>query len=118
MAPVINILKSSGDFEVSVCSTGQHKEMLDPLLEFFEIVHDMDFALMNQANGILDLSSQLIKKFDTYLDEFAPDLVLAQGDTTSVLLTAISSYYKKIPFGHVEAGLRTNNLFSPSYNCR
>ena len=113
MAPLIHMLKQDSEYEVYVCSTGQHKEMVDEIFKFFEIEPNVDFQLMGKTKNILDLSSKLIGKFDTYLDEVKPDLVLAQGDTTSVFVAAVAAYYKRIKFGHVEAGLRTYNKYSP-----
>ncbi len=113
MAPLILALKKTPVFEVSVCATGQHKEMIDPIFSFFEIVPDVDFALMGKSSGILQFVSLLSDKMDSYLEEFKPDIVLAQGDTTTVLVAALAAYYKKIPFGHVEAGLRTGDKYAP-----
>ncbi len=112
MAPLILALRDS-NYEVSVCSTGQHAQMVNPVLNFFDIRTDIDFQLMDRANNILDLMSLVTKKMDCYLDEFCPSLVLSQGDTTSALACGIASYYKKIPFGHIEAGLRTGDKYSP-----
>lgn len=113
LAPVIQQLKTDNNFEIVICSTGQHREMLDGVLDFFDIKTDIDFSLMKKSSGILDLSSQIMINMNQYLDSESPDLVIAQGDTTTAFMMALAAYYKKIPFAHVEAGLRTNNLYSP-----
>lgn len=113
LAPVILELKKDDNFDVVVCATGQHKEMLDGVLDFFAIKPDINFSLMEKTNGILDLSAKLIHELNLYTEKIKPDLIIGQGDTTTAFTLALAAYYKKIPFAHVEAGLRTNNLFSP-----
>lgn len=113
MAPVVKKFQEDGSFEVSICVTGQHTDMVNDILTFFDIVPDVLFHLTDQVDGLSDLLSQLMRKMDEYLLEFKPDIVVAQGDTTSVLAAALSAYYHRIPFGHVEAGLRTGNKYAP-----
>jgi len=113
LAPLINTFKGSTDFKVTVCTTGQHKDMVDPILSFFDIVPDIAFSIDNSSGSVINFLSNLNICLDSYLEEIRPDLVMAQGDTTTVFAAALASYYKKIPFAHVEAGLRTENIYSP-----
>lgn len=113
MAPIIKLFKKEKGIDMSVCVTGQHSEMVDQVLKIFDIVPDVDFKIMDKTNGLSEMSALLLKEFDSYFTEYKPDLVLAQGDTVSVFAAAVSAFYKKIVFGHVEAGLRTGNLNSP-----
>lgn len=114
MAPVINRLRR-GDLpiQVRVLTTGQHRELLDQALGDFGIVSDHDLHLMQPGQGLADLSARAIAAVSRYLEDVRPDLVLAQGDTTTVLCTALACYYNQIIFGHVEAGLRTGRPFDP-----
>lgn len=113
MAPVIKALAQSGEFEVQAVSTGQHREMLKQVVDLFQIPldHDLDVMVPNQT--LAGLSSRLLGKIDAYLETHKPDLVLVQGDTTTVLMSALACFYRRIPIGHVEAGLRTGNIWSP-----
>lgn len=113
LAPLIKKIQRDTFFDLSVCVTGQHASMVSDILTFFDIVPDVNFQLMHQVSGLCDLLSQLMHEMDGYLAEFKPDVVVAQGDTTTVLAAALSAYYRHIPFGHVEAGLRTNNKNAP-----
>lgn len=113
LAPVILALKSDARFRCHVCVTGQHREMLDQVLEGFGIRPDADLNLMQPDQTLAGLTARATDGIDKYLREHAPDLVLIQGDTTTVLCAALSSFYNRIPFGHVEAGLRTGNMQSP-----
>jgi len=114
MAPVVDELKRRHDaFEVSVCVTGQHRQMVDPLLQIFGIKpeHDLDVMQENQTLG--GLTSLMFAKLDTLIGHERPDWILAQGDTTTVFVAATTAYYHKVKFGHVEAGLRTGNKHHP-----
>lgn len=113
LAPVILALRRHSDFECHVCVTAQHREMLDQVLEVFDILPDMDLNLMRPGQNLTDLTAGLLKALDAYFAAQRPDLVLFQGDTTTVLAGALAAFYQGIPVGHVEAGLRTWNLQSP-----
>jgi UDP-N-acetylglucosamine 2-epimerase (non-hydrolysing) len=114
MAVLARVLKTSQQFQVRVISTGQHREMLIPILEWFEIVPDADLELMEPGQTLSSLSSKCISRLQQFYDERGkPDLVLVQGDTTTAFIAALVAFYNKIRIGHVEAGLRTHNKFSP-----
>ena len=114
LAPIIKLLeKDKSRFSFIVCSTGQHREMLKKILDFFEIKPDYDLDLMTENQSLSSLSSKVLNRMDDVLNNSKPDIVLVQGDTTTAFLTALSSFYKKIKVGHVEAGLRTYNKYSP-----
>jgi len=113
MAPVILALKNRTDVICRVCVTAQHRQMLDQVLEIFGIVPDVDLDLMCPNQSLGGLTSRAIDALDRYLADDKPDIVLVQGDTTTVLCAALAAFYHKIPVGHVEAGLRTGNLDSP-----
>lgn len=113
MAPVIAALRATDDLIPVVISTGQHREMIDQVISLFGIQIDAELAAMEPNQTLAGLTSRLIERIDATLAELAPDFVLVQGDTTTVLCAAIASFYRRIPIGHVEAGLRTGNLASP-----
>lgn len=113
MAPVVRALKKCDGIDCKVCVTAQHREMLDQVLDVFGIVPDEDLNIMRPNQTLGELTSRLIEKLDKYLAQENPDIVLVQGDTTTVLAGALATFYHKIPIGHVEAGLRTGNLYSP-----
>ncbi len=114
LAPVILRLRQSGHcFDVRVLATGQHRELLDRALEDFGLRTDADLALMRPGQNLADLTARALTGLATWLDLEKPDLVLAQGDTTTVLATALACQYARIPFAHVEAGLRTGDFDSP-----
>ncbi len=114
MAPVVEALrKTSSRIETFVCVTGQHKEMLRQVLDLFGIEPDFDLALMNPNQTLSELTSNLFSSLDDVMRRVKPDWVLAQGDTTTAMVAALEAYYHKAIFGHVEAGLRTGDLFSP-----
>ncbi|MBI3735733.1 UDP-N-acetylglucosamine 2-epimerase (non-hydrolyzing), partial [Candidatus Sumerlaeota bacterium] len=113
MAPVILALKAELWAEVCVLATGQHRRLLDEIFEVFGITPDLDLDIMKPDQSLPELTSRLALTLDSVLTTESPDLVLAQGDTTSVFLTALACFYRKIPFGHVEAGLRTGNRYYP-----
>ncbi|MGL4934742.1 MAG: non-hydrolyzing UDP-N-acetylglucosamine 2-epimerase [Cetobacterium sp.] len=112
MAPVYHILKNS-DIDVKVISTGQHKEMLYQVLDLFEIKPDYELSIMKEGQGLSELTSRLIKKVEKVVKEEKLDFILVQGDTTSAFVGALVGFYNKIPVGHIEAGLRTGDIYSP-----
>lgn len=121
MAPVIAALKSNQDLETRVCVTAQHREMLDQVLSLFEIVPDHDLNLMTVGQTLTDLTSKVLRGMTDLLSSLKPDLVLVHGDTTTTAATSMACFYQHIPLGHVEAGLRTGNMWSPwpeEYNRR
>ncbi len=113
MAPVISALQNSSDFECTVVATGQHREMLRQVAKQFGFAVDADLDVMRPNQSLASLTARLMEAIDNWLASGQPELALAQGDTTTVLCTALSCFYRRIPVGHVEAGLRTGNLFSP-----
>jgi len=113
LAPVILGLKQMQNVECRVCVTAQHRQMLDQVLELFRITPDEDLNLMKPNQTLAGLTSRAIDAIDRYLASDKPDVVLVQGDTTTVFASALAAFYHKIPVGHVEAGLRTGNMFSP-----
>lgn len=113
LAPVILELKKHPEINCHVCVTAQHREMLDQVLEVFEIVPDTDLAIMEPNQSLAELSSRTIKELDVYFSREKPDFVIVQGDTTTTFIATLVSFYHHIPVGHVEAGLRTGNMQSP-----
>lgn len=113
MAPVVAALRASTRLQPYVVSTGQHREMLQQVVELFGITVDRELDVMRPDQGLAGLTARLLEGLDEILVAQAPAMVLAQGDTTTVLATALASFYRNIPFGHVEAGLRTGNLRAP-----
>ncbi len=113
MAPVILRLQATPGVESVVCVTAQHREMLDQVFSLFGILPEIDLNLMRPGQTLAGISAGIFTHLDPVLDEVRPDWVLAQGDTTTVMATALLSYYRRIPFGHVEAGLRTGDKWQP-----
>jgi UDP-N-acetylglucosamine 2-epimerase (non-hydrolysing) len=114
MAPLVRRLASHGDaFETRVCVTAQHRSMLDQILEAFDIQPHYDLDIMTAGQDLYDITANVLAGMRPVLAEFRPDVVLVQGDTTTTLVTALAAYYEQIDVGHVEAGLRTNNIYSP-----
>lgn len=113
LCPIILAMKKNFDLVPHVCVTGQHRQMLDQVLEVFGVVPDVDLKLMEPNQTLASLTARGITTIDTYLRQYKPDMVLVQGDTTSVLCASIAAFYNRIPVGHVEAGLRTWNKYSP-----
>ena len=111
MAPVVRALKSK--LEVKVCVTAQHREMLDQVLDLFEIVPDYDLDIMKPGQDLFDVTSNVLSGMKQVLFEEQPDIVLVHGDTTTTMATSMAAFYLNIPVGHVEAGLRTYNIHSP-----
>lgn len=114
MAPLVKELqKYPGEFETTVCVTGQHREMLDQVLALFEIVPDYDLNIMKLGQDLYDVTSRVLVGMRDVLKEARPDLVLVHGDTTTSTAAALAAFYQQTPVGHVEAGLRTYNIYSP-----
>src|SRR4051812_25497410 len=113
MAPVILRLQAEPWCEVDVLCTAQHRELCDGVLDVFGIKPDEDFGIMRPNQTLPELTSRLTVKFDDWLTRRRPDALLAQGDTTTTMVAALCSFYHRVPFGHVEAGLRTRNLSLP-----
>lgn len=113
MAPVIQAIKADPDLECIVLATAQHRELLDQVLNLFDITPDYDLNVMEPDQTLPKLTAKLVLALDKCLEDIAPDIVLAQGDTTTVMVSAMAAFYRKIPFGHIEAGLRTGNMFNP-----
>lgn len=113
MAPLVKQLSSHDEFESKVCVTAQHRQMLDQVLSLFEIVPDFDLDIMKPGQDLYDITSRILAGIRDVLREFKPDIVLVHGDTSTTFATALAAYYERIDVGHVEAGLRTGNLYSP-----
>ena len=113
MAPVLKALQATNKLEPVVVSTGQHRQMLKQVIDLFDIPLAADLAVMAPNQSLASLTARLMTKVDRWLAQSRPDMVLVQGDTTTVAVTALASFYRDIPIGHVEAGLRTGNLRSP-----
>lgn len=114
MAPLVNeFQKYPEQFETVVCVTGQHREMLDQVLQIFDIKPDYDLNIMKQGQDLFDVTARVLVGMRDVLDEVHPDVVLVHGDTTTSTVAALSAFYRQIPVGHVEAGLRTHNIYSP-----
>jgi len=114
MAPLVKeFQKFSNQFETIVCVTGQHREMLDQVLQLFEIKPDFDLNIMKQGQDLYDVTSRVLLGMRDILTQVHPDLVMVHGDTTTSTATALAAFYQQIPVAHVEAGLRTHNIYSP-----
>ena len=114
MAPLVKEFQKHPDkFETIVCVTGQHRQMLDQVLEIFEIVPDFDLNIMKQGQDLYDVTARVLTGMRDVLKKVQPDVVLVHGDTTTSTAAALASFYQQIPVGHVEAGLRTHNIYSP-----
>jgi UDP-N-acetylglucosamine 2-epimerase (non-hydrolysing) len=113
MAPIVRLLKQTAGIESRVCVTAQHRQMLDQVLELFEIQPDYDLDLMRDDQSLAQISASIFTHLDPVLADFQPDWVLVIGDTTTVVTTSLLSYFRRIKLGHVEAGLRTHNKWHP-----
>ncbi len=121
MCPLVNELKKRSGIETVVCVSGQHREMLDSVLEAFGVIPDYDLSVMKEDQSLFDITENILQRIRPVLESERPDIVLVHGDTTTAFAAALSCFYLKIPVGHVEAGLRTYSLFSPypeEYNRR
>ena len=114
MAPLVKVFQQQPeDFQTVVAVTGQHREMLDQVLRIFEITPDYDLAIMKPGQDLYDITSRVLTGMRDVLKEVKPDIVLVHGDTTTSTATALAAFYQQIPVGHIEAGLRTHNIYSP-----
>lgn len=113
MAPLVKALAEDDRFEAKVCVTAQHREMLDQVLELFDIVPDFDLNLMKAGQTLNDVTARILLELKPVLQDFKPDVVLVHGDTATTFASSLAAYYEKIDVGHVEAGLRTGDIFSP-----
>lgn len=113
MAPLVHALAADERFEAKVCVTAQHREMLDQVLSLFEITPDYDLNLMKAGQTLNDITARILLELKPVLQEFKPDVVLVHGDTATTFASSLAAYYEQIAVGHVEAGLRTGNIYSP-----
>lgn len=113
MCPLVNELKSRKNIETTVCVTGQHRQMLDQVLDAFHVVPDYDLSIMKDKQTLFDITTNILNRIKEVLEEVRPDVVLVHGDTSTTFVTALACFYMQIPIGHVEAGLRTYNIYSP-----
>ncbi len=113
MCPLVNELKKRKGIKTVVCVTGQHRQMLDQVLETFGIIPDYDLSIMKDGQTLFDITTGILEKIKRVLEEVRPDIVLVHGDTSTTFVTALACFYLQIPIGHVEAGLRTYNIYSP-----
>lgn len=113
MCPLVNELKKRESIETIVCVTGQHRQMLDQVLSTFDVVPDYDLSIMKQGQTLFDITTGILIKIKEVLEKVKPDVVLVHGDTSTTFVTALACFYLQIPVGHVEAGLRTYNIYSP-----
>lgn len=113
MCPVVKELRTHKEYETVVCVTGQHREMLQQVLDCFEIEPEYNLDIMKKGQTLVDITNRVLSGFSEILDIVKPELVLVHGDTSTTFTAALACFYKQIPVGHVEAGLRTNNIYSP-----
>ena len=113
MCPLVNELKKRDLIQTIVCVTGQHRQMLDQVLETFHVIPDYDLSIMKQGQTLFDITANILENIKAVLEEAKPDVCLVHGDTSTTFVTALACYYLQIPVGHVEAGLRTYHIYSP-----
>ena len=113
MCPLVNELKTREGIRTVVCVTGQHRQMLDQVLDAFHVVPDYDLSIMKDKQTLFDITTNILNSIKGVLEEVKPDVVLVHGDTSTTFVTALACFYLQIPVGHVEAGLRTYNIYSP-----
>lgn len=113
MCPLVNELKKRKNIQTIVCVTGQHRQMLDQVLETFHVVPDYDLSIMKQGQTLFDITTGILGKIKEVLEKVQPNICLVHGDTSTTFVTALACFYMQIPVGHVEAGLRTYNIYSP-----
>ena len=113
MCPLVNELKGRKNLKTVVCVTGQHRQMLDQVLEAFNVVPDYDLSVMKDKQTLFDITTNILTRIKEVLDQVRPDVVLVHGDTSTTFVTALACFYLQIPVGHVEAGLRTYDIYSP-----
>ncbi len=113
MCPLVNELKKQASIKTIVCVTGQHRQMLDQVLEAFHVIPDYDLSIMKEQQTLFDVTTNILNKIKDVLEKEKPNIVLVHGDTSTTFVTALACFYMKITVGHVEAGLRTHNIYSP-----
>ena len=113
MCPLVNELKTRKNIQTIVCVTGQHRQMLDQVLDAFHVVPDYDLSIMKEKQTLFDITTNILNRIKEVLEEVRPDVVLVHGDTSTTFVTALACFYLQIPVGHVEAGLRTYDIYSP-----
>ncbi len=113
MCPLVNELKKRKSIQTVVCVTGQHRQMLAQVLETFHVIPDYDLSIMKDSQTLFDITTNILTKIKVVLEEVKPDICLVHGDTSTTFVTALACFYLQIPVGHVEAGLRTYNIYSP-----
>ena len=113
MCPLVNELKTRKNIQTIVCVTGQHRQMLDQVLDAFQVVPDYDLSIMKDKQTLFDVTVNILERIKSVLEEVKPDVVLVHGDTSTTFVTALACFYLQIPVGHVEAGLRTYDIYSP-----
>lgn len=113
MCPLVNELKTRDNIKTIVCVTGQHRQMLDQVLEAFQVVPDFDLSIMKEKQTLFDITTNILNGIKSIMEKVNPDVVLVHGDTSTTFATALACFYMQIPVGHVEAGLRTYNISSP-----
>lgn len=113
MCPLVNELKKRENLQIVVCVTGQHRQMLDMVLDAFHVVPDYDLSIMKEQQTLFDVTTNILNRIREVLEREHPDVVLVHGDTSTTFVTALACFYLQIPIGHVEAGLRTHNIYSP-----
>ena len=113
MCPLVNELKNRGSFQTIVCVTGQHRQMLDQVLETFQVIPDYDLSIMKSEQTLFDITNEILRSIKSIIEEVKPDVCLVHGDTYTTFVTSLACFYLQIPIGHVEAGLRTYNIYSP-----
>ncbi len=113
MCPLVIELKSRTDMDVKLCVTGQHREMLDQVLDAFDVTPDFDLSIMKEKQTLFDVTINILDRLKDVLESERPDVVIVHGDTSTTFVTALACFYLQIPVGHVEAGLRTHNIYSP-----
>ena len=113
MCPLVNELKTRPQIKTVVCVTGQHRQMLDKVLTAFQVTPDFDLSIMKDKQTLFDITTNILQRIKEILEQVRPDIVLVHGDTSTTFVTALACFYLQIPVGHVEAGLRTYNIYSP-----
>src|SRR5688572_6996694 len=113
MAPLVLALKGRSDAEVITCVTAQHRQMLDQVLDWFEITPDYDLDLMRPNQTLAGLTARALEGISEIIEKVRPDVVLSQGDTTTAMTAAMAAFYQRVAVGHIEAGLRTGNIYNP-----
>lgn len=113
MCPLVKELKTRQDLETIVCVTGQHRQMLDQVLQAFDVIPDYDLSVMKDKQTLFDVTQNILGKMKEVLEEVRPDVVLVHGDTSTTFVTSLAAFYLQIPVGHIEAGLRTYDIYSP-----